>query len=136
METVVDNGAVGANTRTVAKARPSAVKPFAYPWAIATFIVEVKRYVLQAYAQLSLGSSKPFLLSSPNGPESGAHLSSTTVTPLIETAPGFVTVYKYVTLPPPDGSGLRMLGNLTILIRGACTAEPTTTVAIADAAAD
>lgn len=40
-------GSPGVETRTVAKAYPTAVKPLALPWAVAVFIVDAVMFAVQ-----------------------------------------------------------------------------------------
>lgn len=51
-------GRIGAFTYTFAKAYPRAIKPFAVPCAVATFLVEAQIYILHVYVHVSVVSSK------------------------------------------------------------------------------
>src|SRR3989338_6520408 len=86
-------GSFGGVTTTVASEKSMAVKPLALPWAVPVFTVFAARFIRQVYVHVSEISSMLLLFTSPERPETGLHLLSTTLTLLKATVPGLVTVY-------------------------------------------
>src|SRR3989344_8970241 len=86
-------GSFGGVTTTVASEKSIAVRPLALPSAVPVFTVFVDRFILQVYVHVSETSSILLLFPSPERPETGLHLLSTTLTLLKATVPGLVTAY-------------------------------------------
>ena len=83
---------LGGVATTVTIDESVAVRLFALPWAVAVFVVVAVKFIWQVYVQVSDASRIVLLLVSPEGPEMGLHLSSTTLTLFKAAVPGLVSV--------------------------------------------